>query len=190
MKSSVLPLVFLLLILLFSLGVSYTGDEPIENLPGYVDFGSMKEFQDSESSVEVTLKDPLLSVITKATRKDNPELFKLLSGLKLIQVHTYSLKTPKSKLIKERADKLSLELQKKGWERIVKAKEPKEKDEIYIKTAGERIAGLVVLSIQYGDEVTFVNIVGDIDPDSLDKLSSQFYIPGLDSLNLKTRGEK
>lgn len=178
MKSSVLYLVFLLLVLLFPLGISY-GDKPIENLPGYVDFGSMQEFQDSEESVEVTIKDPLLSSISKATKRDNPELFEILSGLKLIQVHTFSLKKSQRTLIKEKVDKITRKLQKNGWERIVKAKEPEEKAEIYIKAVEGKIAGLVVLAIEYGDEAAFVNIVGNINLDSLGKLNSQFHIPGL-----------
>lgn len=189
MKSRVLPFTLLLSVLLFSSGTSF-GREPIENLPGYVDFGSMEEFQDSEESVEVTIKDPLLSVITKATKKDNPELFELLSGLKLIQVHTFTLKESQRELIKQKINEITSQLHKKGWERIVKAKEPKEKAEIYIKTVGGKIAGLVVSAIEYGEEAAFVNIVGNINLDSLGKLSNQFHIPGLDSLNLKTGGEK
>jgi len=189
MKSKVLLLTLLLSVLLFSSETPF-GEEPVENLPGYVDFGSMEEFQDSEESVEVTIKDPLLSIITKATKRDNPELFELLSGLKLIQVHTFSLKKSQRTLIKEKADKMTRKLQKKGWERIVKAKEPEEKAEIYIKAVGGKIAGLVVSAIEYGDEAAFVNIVGNINLDSLGKLSSQFHIPGLDSLDLKTGDEK
>jgi len=189
MKSKVLLFTLLLSVLLFSSETSF-GEEPVENLPGYVDFGSMEEFQDSKESVEVTIKDPLLSIITKATERDNPELFELLSGLKLIQVRTFSLKKSQRTLIKEKADKIIRKLQKKGWERIVKAKEPEEKAEIYIKAVGGKIVGLVISVIEYGDEAAFVNIVGNINLDSLGKLSSQFHIPGLDSLDLKTGDEK
>jgi len=188
MNSKTLLFTLWLLVLLFS-GASF-GGEPVENLPGYVDFGSLEEFRDSEESVEVTIKEPLLSIITKAARKDNPELYKLLSGLKLIQVYTFSLKELKSEVFEERAARIALNLQKSGWERIVKAKEQKEKAEIYIKPVEGKIAGLVVLAIEYKREIAFVNIVGRIDLDSLDKLSSEFHLPGLDSLNLKDGGGK
>ncbi len=176
-------------VFLFSSGTSF-GDEQVKNLPGYVDFSLLGEFQDSKESVEVTIKAPLLSIIAKTARKEDPTLSNLLSGLKLIQVYTFSLKGPGGEAIKEQADKITLDLQKKGWERIVRVKEPGEKVEIYIKTVGGEIAGLVVSAVENKEEVAFVNIVGKINLDSLDKLSSQFNLPGLDSLKAKAVGER
>jgi len=188
MKPLILFFALWLPLLFTSSNLSF-GDEPVENLPGYVDFSPLKEFQE-ENSVEVNLKGSFLSIATKAACKETPQLSGLLSGLKLVQVHIYSLKTPKSGMIKKRANKIALDLQKKGWERIVKTKEKEEKSEIYVKTAEDKIAGLAIFSIDEGDEAVFVNLVGGIDPDFLNKVGTNLHFLGIDSLKAKAAGQK
>jgi len=68
-----------------------------------------------------------------------------------------------------------------GWEKIVRVRDVDEHVYIYMKTTNETIDGLVVISVEYGDEAAFVNIVGEITPESLELLYGRFSIPELDS---------
>ena len=63
---------------------------------------------------------------------------------------------------------------------------PRERNEltnIYIKMEGSRVVGLTVMAVEKKNEAVFVNIVGDIDIDSIGKLGGKFNIPKLDSIN-------
>jgi hypothetical protein len=50
---------------------------------------------------------------------------------------------------------------------------------------GESLSGLVVMAVEENDEAVFVNIVGEIDPEQLGKLSNKFHIPKLDSIEIE-----
>ena len=47
----------------------------------------------------------------------------------------------------------------------------------------ETIEGLVVTQVEKGGEAVFVNIVGDINLETISKLGSKFDIPGIDELH-------
>ena len=53
-----------------------------------------------------------------------------------------------------------------------------------IRTSGEElIEGLVVTQVQKNGEAVFVNIVGDINLETISRLGSKFDIPGIDDLH-------
>jgi hypothetical protein len=54
----------------------------------------------------------------------------------------------------------------------------------------DRIAGLVVMAVEPGDEAAFVNIVGDIDPAQIGRLGRKFDIEPLDSIRIEIKNSK
>lgn len=168
-------------VLLFT-ALAISQDEELEKLPGYVDFSSMEVFKTGETTVEVFLKEPLLSLVANASRTEDPDLAKLLSSLKLIRVQTFSIDSLRTPEIKTKVSQIAKKLRKDKWEIIVRAQEPDEQVHIYMKSVKAKIAGLVIMAISYGEEAAFVNIVGDLDLENLGKLSRKFDIPALDSL--------
>ena len=87
----------------------------------------------------------------------------------------------------ERVTNMGKKLDREGWEKIVRVRDEGEQVFIYMKTTGETIDGLVVIAVEYGDEAAFVNIVGDINPESLELLYGRFSIPELDSTDTYKR---
>jgi hypothetical protein len=154
-----------------------------EKLPGYFDFGSFDEYSDRETSVEVYIKEPLLSIVRAATHHEEPELSNLLSRIKLITVRTFSVDRRDHESLDSRVTKMGEKLDREGWEKIVRVRDVDEQVYIYLKATGETIDGLVVIAVEYGDEAAFVNIVGDITPESLEHLYGRFSIPELDSID-------
>jgi len=72
----------------------------------------------------------------------------------------------------------------KNWDRIVRVKKKNEVSNVYIKTVDDdKIEGLVVTNIDYDGEASFVNIVGNIDLDSIGRLSEKFNIPEIGKMN-------
>ncbi len=158
-----------------------------KNDPGYVDFGNLSEFLNSDNVTEVNIEGYLLKMVGNATKENDPELSKLLNGLKLVKVYSFNVKGKNHKEVLEKITKLDNRLDGDNWNRIVKVKSPDENTSVYIKTNGDQsnILGLVVTSLNDDGEAAFVNIVGKINLDAISKLGSKFNIPTLDSIKGK-----
>lgn len=78
--------------------------------------------------------------------------------------------------------------QLKGWNKIVSVHEHDEDTGIYLRTEGEKILGLVIVSAE-PTELTLINIVGSIHPDQLKDLT-KFGVPDLGDLGKKADEKK
>jgi len=164
-------------------------DKEIREHPGYVDFEDIEIPGDAEETVEIYVRGPLLKLVAQATNRDDPELSKLLSKLLLVKVNTFSIDSLTAQVLKQKIIKIESSLQKEKWEKVVRVKERDELVNIYLKMDHERVIGLVVMAVEEGDEAVFVNIVGEIDMDSIGKLGRKFDIPQLDSLEAGNKGD-
>jgi len=158
---------------------------------GFVDFGNLEKFENSEEVVEVIIEEHLLRMISKMAGKNEPELRNVLDGIKLIKVHTFGVSEehfPELAAIVKDVDK---KLMKDGWDRIVKTRSKEEVVSVFILTTDEeKIDGLVVTTVEKGREAVFVNIVGDIDLETIGELSDKFDIPSISDINEHKRKDK
>lgn len=154
----------------------------IEKLPGYVDFAALKLFEGQEAKVEVYLKDPMLELVAKFVKSEDPELFEVLAKLKLVRVQIFNVSHSQAEKVSEASTATAKQLDSKGWERIVRVREEDEHVDVYLKPSKdyEWLDGLVVMVVDGGDEAVFVNIVGQIHPDDISKLAEHFDIDELD----------
>ena len=152
--------------------------------PGYVDFGSFESLDKSEAVTEVIIEEKLLRMVSKMAKNEDEELSDLIGGLKLIRVHSFEVTETNISSVKSRIKRIDKDLMDQNWDRIVRVKSPEESANIYIKTVGDdKIAGLVVAAIDEDDQATFVNIIGDINLETIGKLSDKFDIPNLKDIN-------
>jgi len=158
------------------------------NEPGYVNFGSFEDFQKGDEVAEIMIEEHLLKMVAKLAGNEDAEMSSLLGGLKLVKVNTFEVNdNNKSRLI-SKIKNIDAELMDKNWDRIVRVKKKTEIANIYIKTAGDnKIEGLVVTTLGDDNEAAFVNIVGNIDLDSIGRLSEKFNIPELGKLHRKNK---
>lgn len=87
-----------------------------------------------------------------------------------------------------RADVDKIRTRLKGWNKIVEVHESGEDTGIYVKTDGQTVQGVVILSAE-AKELTLVNIAGNIRLEDLKALSGKFGIPDLGDLS-KEAGQK
>ncbi len=160
-------------------------EQDYRKYPGYVDLSDIEQFKESESTLEVFITKPLLSLVAAASSEEDPALYKLLKNLALIRVEQFSVKGKGHGEVKKVINRVADKLVKDNWTRTVRVKETEEQVEIFLKNEGENVAGLLMMSLEHDREATFINIVGNIDMDSLGKLSRKFHIPNLDSLSTK-----
>ncbi len=152
----------------------------LERDPGYVDLQTFASWFDESPTVEVNVKGALLRMAAAATRDEDPTLAAMLTRLKAIQVRTFRYVPGQRARLTSRTDGLARTLEAKGWETIVRVRDEEDVD-MYLQMRGERVMGMMVTVISPDeDEVVFINIVGEIDPEEVGRLGSRF---DLDVLN-------
>lgn len=149
---------------------------------GYVDVETMSSWFNSEPTVEVNIKGALLNLIAEASRFEDPDLAAMLHRLKAIQVRAYTLDQSDFRNASSGLRELGKSLERTGWETVVRAREDDEHVEMYLRSNGNRIAGMVVLALDQADgEAVMVNIVGEIDPSEIGRIGRRFNLGILDN---------
>jgi len=133
MKKIACLLLGLLMVSLASHSLLAADDKDIKKHPGYVNFDAIDMPKDAEETVEVYLRGPLLTLISKASKREDPGLAKILSKLQLIRVNTFSIDSHTKQQIEPTILKIERDLQKQKWQKIVRVKEPDELVNIYLK---------------------------------------------------------
>src|SRR5262249_6059967 len=114
--------------------------------PGQVDFGDFTPSAKGGEFVEVNLSSSLISLAARFVEKSEPEVARLLNGLKLVRVNVIGLNDENRADLQKRAEKLRKQLDGKGWDRVVLAQEKDQDVSVYLKTQNkDTIQGLVVL---------------------------------------------
>ena len=158
---------------------------------GYVEFGNLEKFETSEEVVEVVIEEHLLRMVSKMAGKNEPELSNVLDGIKLIKVHSFGVSEENYPELANIVKSVDKKLMQDGWDRIVKTRSKDEVVSVFILTSNEEnIDGLVVTTVEKGGEAVFVNIVGDIDLETIGELSDKFDIPSINDLNEHKRDNK
>lgn len=153
--------------------------------PGYVDFGKITELA-AESTVDIHLKGPLLSMAARIIDKSETEAAELLRNLKLVRVNIFKLDDKNRGEIEKRIKGVRASLEADKWEPIVSVRDKKDDVGIYIKMRGEEaIEGLVVTVIESKGEAVFINIVGDIKPEQLGMVADKLNIDPLKKIKIK-----
>lgn len=139
--------------------------------------------------VEITLDSNLLqwaAGFMSGTDPNEAKLKKLVAGLKGIYIRSYTFAKAGEYSLSD-VDRVRAQL--KGWNKIVSVHEAGEDTGIYLRTEGDKVLGLVVVSAE-PTELTLINIVGSIQPDQLKDLSGRFGIPDLGDLGKKADEKK
>jgi len=103
----------------------------------------------------------------------DPEVKSLLKGIDGIRLLVYKVED-NSEVFKDSIEQTRKNLLANAWFQVMQVndKESDETELIFMKSNGDIIDGLVVLSLSQ-TEATFVNVIGDIHPDDFAPLMSQ-----------------
>lgn len=156
--------------------------------PGYIEFGDLSSFQSGDNASEILLDERLLKLAAENSKKEDSELKDVLKGLKLVKVNSFFFKEQNESRILNKLKSLDAELTSKSWERIIKMQSNGNYNSVYVKTkGGNNVAGLVVTTLNSKGMAVFINIVGDINLESLSRLSKNLGIPSLNSFGLQNK---
>jgi len=141
---------------------------------GQIDFADLSAHY-GEPKVEINLGSALMSMVGVFAKSEDPELAEVLSKLEFIKVRVYSLNGKMDKA-NTTIDKISKKLRTDNWDTLVTVnnQEENQKVRIFSKMTNDIIDGIVVMVVspeKSGGEAVFINIVGEIDPAKISKVT-------------------
>ncbi|MCF6264439.1 MAG: DUF4252 domain-containing protein [Xanthomonadales bacterium] len=165
-----IALLIVLALLLTACG--FSGNRP--NDPGYADL-NLPGWSEADRVLYISFGPAIFRMVRWITDEDqDPEAEALLKNVRAVRIAIYELEGDNPRLRKHAADS-SQYLQKQGWEVLVKVNEGTEQTLVMSKIVGQRMTGIMVLSVDE-EEMVFVNLMGSIDPAQLSDI-----LRGLDS---------
>lgn len=184
-------LLMMVILLGFLISTGFAQKNDYSSYKGYIDFGNLEEFETGEEVTEVLIEEHLIKMVAKLATKEEPELSSVLDGIKLIKVHTFEVSQNNASELSNRISKIDKALMNKGWDRIVRTKSKEQVTNVYILTnSEEKVEGLVVAGFEKDGDATFVNIVGDINLETIGELSSKFDIPSISDIHEKKESKE
>lgn len=179
-KTSIMKNVLIVAVMLFAVAVA-PRDAYSQGQRGYVDLSQVEAWFDDEPTIEVNIKGALLSLVSEASKYEDPDLADMLRRLQVIQVRGFDLRRADETLGSHSAA-LGRQLEADGWETVVRVRDDGEHVQMYLLATGESIHGMVVVATdRYEDEAIFVNIVGEIRPDQIGRIGRKFNLGVLES---------
>ena len=137
----------------------------------------------ASKTVDVNLDQSMLKFASSFLDQKDPdqaEAKRIVANMQGIYVHNFEF-DKEGQYTEEDLAMLRAPLKEPVWSRIVnvKSKEEGQNVEVYFKKEGNKFIGLVVIATDE-KSLTFVNIMGPIDPEDLAKLGGEFGIPDVE----------
>ena len=146
---------------------------------GQIDFADLSNYY-GEPKVEINLSSSLMKMVGSFAKHEDPEVGQILSNLEFIKVRVYNLNGKLDKA-NDTVDRVSKELRGDQWETLVTVNdnEDDQKVRIFSKSTNDVIDGVVVMVVspeKESGEAVFINIVGEIDPNKISKVTESLDI--------------
>ena len=151
-------------------------------MPGQVDFGQFTTANGAEF-VDVKLPGSLITLAAKFLEKQEPDVAKLLNGIKMVRVNVLGLSDQNRAEVEARVKAVRADLSSSGWEKLVIVMNEGQDVGVYLKMDEKSaIEGLAVVVVEGKKQAVFVNVVGDIRPEQLTMLGERLQIEPLKNL--------
>jgi hypothetical protein len=142
---------------------------------GYADIESPSWWQ-ADNELNLSLGPTTIRAARWFTSIDkDPDIKALLKDVKGVRISVYNIED-NNKLFGEMIAETQTNLNADGWHPVIRVNE-KESHEtmlMFMKSDGDIIDGLVVLTLD-DDEAVFVNVIGNIRPESFEPLMAEVY---------------
>ena len=160
--------------------VVLAADSDLESHPGYVDFSTLTAIAAIEPTVEISLKAPLLNMITNLIRSEDEEAAEFISKLMRVTVNVFESDDIDVDQVAASMSTMAEDLDSAGWDRVVRVREDESHVDIYFRLApdADAIYGIAIMVAEPGETV-LVNIVGDISTDDISALGRRFDLDEL-----------
>jgi len=148
-------------------------EDALKGYAGYVDFGQLTDIF-GEPTVQISVGEALLKMVSSLSAEDDPEAAALFTRLKGVRVNVFEnreIPAAGLDLVRDVSSKLSAV----GWESVVTVNSDDEQVRIFMKMNGESVEGITVMAVE-STEAVFVNVIGNISPDELERVMDNFDV--------------
>lgn len=171
----------LLMVLIVAAGSLFAQQTDLKKEPGFFEFSQLSSLRIGDMISEVYLEEPLLKMVAGMAGDSEEGMGNLIAGLKLVKVQEFMVDENAIEKAEKTIESMDGELQSLKWQRIIKSRNKGSFSNVYVKPSPDGgYAGLVITSLDGKGKISFVNIVGKVDLESVGKLSKQFNLPKVD----------
>lgn len=158
--------------------------DDIASHPGFVDFSELDEIAGQEPSVEISLKEPLLNIVTSVMRNNDEQVADFISTLSRVTVRVFDSSGIDTARMSETMSAIAQRLDTDRWDRVIRVREGSEHVDVYFKLSAnaDLIQGIAIMVTEPGETV-LVNIVGDISPSDISAIGARFDIDELSDMD-------
>jgi hypothetical protein len=137
---------------------------------GYYPIEEMGIFAEGDLEVDVDLSGAMLRVAAGAMENQDERLADLVASLERVRVQVGNPSGVDAATVAQKMAAAQATLKGAGWQKILSVEENDEQVYLYALESAGNISGLTVFVNEGGEEVVIVNIVGDINPETLGRL--------------------
>jgi hypothetical protein len=149
---------------------------------GYYPIEEMGIFAEGDIEVDVDLSGAMLRVAAGAMENQDESLAELVANLERVRVQVGAPSGVDAATVAQKMAAAQATLGGAGWQKILSVEEDSEQVYLYALERAGNIAGLTAFVNEGGEEVVVVNIVGDINPETLGRLLANMKDFDLDEL--------
>ncbi len=137
---------------------------------GYYPIEEMGIFAEGDLEVDVDLSGAMLRVAAGAMENQDERLAELVANLERVRVQVGNPSGMDAATVAQAMAAAQATLQGAGWQKILSVEESTEQIYLYALESAGNIVGLTVFVNEGGEEVVVVNVVGDINPETLGRI--------------------
>lgn len=122
----------------------------------------------AEPTVEMDLRGTLLNTLRRSMTSEDPDMARVMSGLRAMQMRIYELNNRDSRRAFDQVTALGRTLRADGWESFMRVRDDGDYVDMLTRPEGDAIGGFVMLVVSPdADEtqVVLLNFIGRIDPE-------------------------
>lgn len=177
------PLVALVTLCMSNVNAVALGEDDWSRHPGYVDGSAFAELAgEDDTLIEVSIRGPLLEMVSKALSHSDEGVSKLLEDIVSISAVIVEVEDNADRARRMTSEMID-RLNEKGWERLVRIRDDDANVVVFVLIDDGDINGLTVIVTERNEgKLVFANIAGQINLDAIGELGANFGIPGLGEL--------
>lgn len=137
---------------------------------GYYPIEEMGIFAEGDLEVDVDLSGAMLRVAAGAMENQDAGIAELVANLERVRVQVGAPSGLDAATVAQKIAAAQATLESAEWQKILSVEESDEWVYLYALESAGNIVGLTVFVTEGNEEVVVVNIVGDIDPETLGRL--------------------
>lgn len=155
----------------------------LTELPGYFPAEFLDLVPTGSMSVEINLQGAMLRMIGAFAGDEEPEFASLVAALDGIRVRSGEFEPGQADAIAAQVRAGQGWLDANGWLPMVRVRDEGEEIYVYSREQGGNLVGFTIMAIEEG-EATAVNLIGNVNPDKLERLISGLDLGILDDIEL------